>query len=226
LEPWKVARALRELDLGYVVVTSVDRDDLPDQGAGHFARTIACIKRECPDMVLEVLIPDFRGEVGCLEQVVRAGPDVVAHNLETVRRLTARVRDRRATYDQSIFVLQSLKDLGAEYTKSSIMLGLGEEEAEVLEAMDDLRAAGVDILTLGQYLRPSDWHLEVREYVHPSTFDHLRRRGEERGFLYVASGPLVRSSYRAGEFFLERAIKERKGEHEGDGRPESIEALG
>ncbi len=223
LEPWKVARALGELDLNYVVVTSVDRDDLPDQGAEHFARTIRCIKEECPDMLLEVLIPDFRGDVHCLESVVAAGPDVVAHNIETVRRLTPSVRDPRATYDQSLFVHSTLRALGARYTKSSIMLGLGERQDEVIQTMDDLRSRGVDILTLGQYLRPSDWHLEVTEYVPPEVFDHYRERGEERGFLYVAAGPLVRSSYRAGEYFLEKVIREGR---DGNGRAASLATVG
>ena len=210
-EPRKVAIALSELDLTYVVLTSVDRDDLPDGGASHFARTVREIKTRSPDMIVEALIPDFQGDLDAVRTVVDAGVDVLDHNVETVERLQARVRDRRANYRQSLAVLEGAKGMReGVFTKSSIMLGFGETEDEVIQTMRDLRAAGVDILTVGQYLRPSTWHLAVEEYVPPTTFDRYREIGESMGFLYVASGPLVRSSYRAGEFFLEKVIHARR----------------
>ncbi len=211
-EPRKVAEALAELGLTYVVLTSVDRDDLPDGGAGHFARTIREIKLRDPTLLVEALIPDFQGDLDAVRRVVEAGPDVLDHNLETVRRLQSVARDPRAGYEQSLSVLRAAKSMRPSlFTKSSLMLGLGETRDEVLEAMRDLRANGVDLLTLGQYLRPSAWHLPVREYVTPEAFDALRVAGEDLGFAHVAAGPLVRSSYRAGEFFLERALRERRG---------------
>ena len=210
-EPQKVAMALAELDLSYVVLTSVDRDDLPDGGAGHFAKTVREIKARCPKLLIETLIPDFQGDVEAVRAVVDAGVDVLDHNVETVERLQATVRDRRANYAQSLKVLREAKGMRDDlFTKSSIMLGLGETREEVIATMRDLRANEVDILTLGQYLRPSNWHLTVQEYVPPETFDELRKAGESMGFAYVASGPLVRSSYRAGEFFLENVIRTRK----------------
>ena len=211
-EPRKVAEALADLGLTYVVLTSVDRDDLPDGGASHFADTIREIKARSPDILVEALIPDFQGDLDAVRTVVDAGPDVLDHNLETVRRLQGVARDRRAGYEQSLAVLRGAKAMRPGlFTKSSLMLGLGETREEVLEAMRDLRADGVDLLTLGQYLRPSEWHLPVREYVSPEAFDALRADGEALGFAYVAAGPLVRSSYRAGEFFLERVLRERRG---------------
>jgi len=210
-EPGKVAMALSELDLSYVVLTSVDRDDLPDGGAGHFARTVREIKARRPGMLVEALIPDFQGDLDAVRQVVDAGVDLLGHNVETVERLQATVRDPRADYRQSLRVLEGARRMGEGLlTKSSIMLGLGETEDEVVATMRDLRAAGVDLLTLGQYLRPSDWHLPVEEYVPPERFDRYREDAESMGFLSVASGPLVRSSYRAGEFFLQRVIRERR----------------
>lgn len=209
-EPENVARAVRELGLRYVVLTSVTRDDLPDGGAAHFAATIEAIERARLGAFVEALIPDFQGDPRALERVVAAEPAVIGHNLETVARLTPGVRDRRASYERSLHVLRTIKQLNPKiYTKSSLMLGLGEAEEEVLQAMRDLRAAGVDILTLGQYLRPTRWHLPVQEYITPERFARYRELGEELGFLYVASGPLVRSSYRAGEFFIEN-LKEAK----------------
>ena len=209
-EPRKVAIALSEMDLTYVVLTSVDRDDLADGGAAHFAKTVREIKARRPDMLVEALIPDFQGDLDAVRTVVDAGVDVLDHNLETVERLQAAVRDRRANYAQSLHVLRGAKAMQAGlFTKSSLMLGLGETRAEVLQAMRDLRAAGVDIVTLGQYLRPSGWHLPVREFVPPEEFDRLREAGETMGFAYVAAGPLVRSSYRAGEFFAEKMIRDR-----------------
>ena len=210
-EPRKVAMALAELDLSYVVLTSVDRDDLPDGGAGHFAQTVREIKARCPKLLIETLIPDFQGDLEAVRTVVDAGVDVLDHNVETVERLQGTVRDRRANYAQSLKVLRDAKGMRDDlFTKSSIMLGLGETREEVIATMRDLRANDVDILTLGQYLRPSSWHLTVQEYVPPETFDELREAGEAMGFAYVASGPLVRSSYRAGEFFLENVIRTRK----------------
>jgi lipoyl synthase len=206
-EPDNVAFALSQMSLKYVVLTSVDRDDLPDGGAAHVARTIRLLKERQPDLLVEVLIPDFQNDLDAISKIVAAGPDVVAHNIETTLSLTARVRDPRAGYWQSLSVLRSAKKLSPHvYTKSSIMVGLGETEEEVVQAMVHLRSAGVDFLTVGQYLRPSPRHLEVEEFVHPAQFERYRRLGEQRGFRYVASGPLVRSSYRAGEFFIRNAI--------------------
>ncbi len=210
LEPENVAFALSQMGLTYVVLTSVDRDDLPDGGASHFAKTIRLVKTKIPDLLVEVLIPDFQDDLEALRTVVEARPDVVAHNIETTLSLTPTVRDPRATYWQSLSVLRNLKKLsGHVYTKSSIMLGLGETEEEVLQAMVHLRQADVDFLTVGQYLRPSQRHLKVEEYVPPERFEFYRAKGVELGFKYVASGPLVRSSYRAGEFFVRSAIERR-----------------
>ncbi len=203
LEPVKLAYAIRRMNLKYVVVTSVDRDDLEDGGASHFAACIREIRRLNPSIYIEVLIPDFRGDVEALKRIVEARPHVVAHNIETVRRLTPAVRDPRAGYDQSLAVLENIKKLDKGiYTKSSIMVGLGEEKEEVVSAMKDLRGVGVDFLTIGQYLQPSKGHIPVREYVHPDVFEEYRLIGEGLGFKYVASGPLVRSSYKAGEYFI------------------------
>ncbi len=210
-EPRKVAEALADLGLTYVVLTSVDRDDLPDGGASHFAATIREIKARDPDVLVEALIPDFQGDLAAVRTVVDAGPDVLDHNLETVRRLQGVARDRRANYEQSLAVLCGAKTMrDGLFTKSSLMLGLGETRDEILEAMRDLRTNHVDLLTLGQYLRPSAWHLPVQAYIAPETFDELRTEGEALGFAYVAAGPLVRSSYRAGEFFLEKVLRERR----------------
>ncbi len=207
-EPVKVAEAVTEMGLNYVVLTSVDRDDLPDGGASHFAATIRAIKARDPDLIVEALIPDFQGDGEALRAVVLASPEVLGQNLETVERLTHPVRDRRAGYDQTLGVLRRAKELNdSMFTKSSLMLGLGEEEEEVFRAMRDLRGAGVDILTLGQYLRPTERHVEVSRYVKPDEFDYYREVGEDMGFLYVAAGPLVRSSYRAAEYFVDRALR-------------------
>ena len=208
-EPQNVAEAIAEMDLDYVVLTSVDRDDLEDQGASHFAACIQAIRTASPKTMVEVLIPDFQGQTALVGCVAAAQPEVIAHNLETIRRLTPTVRDPRAGYEQSLQVLSHLKELGA-MTKSSLMLGLGETEEETLEAMQDLRDVGCDFLTLGQYLSPSGKHLKVEEFVHPDIFNRLEKRGLDMGFSYVASGPLVRSSYKAGEFFIRRAIESAK----------------
>jgi lipoic acid synthetase len=206
-EPRHMADAVRQLHLDYVVVTSVDRDDLPDGGAAHFAEAISRLK-EIPGLLVEVLTPDFQGDAEAVRTVGRARPDVFANNIETVRRLTPAVRDGRAGYDQTLSVLARMKrEFPEVVTKSSIMVGLGESPAEVDQAMRDLRASGVDVLTLGQYLRPSAWHLPVVEFVTPESFAAYERAGRGHGFRYVASGPLVRSSYRAGELFMKGMLE-------------------
>ncbi len=207
-EPRKLAGTVKNMDLRYVVLTTVDRDDLPDQGASHIARCIRSTQRACPEMLIEMLMPDFQGNTKLVQQVINARPAVLAHNLETVRRLTPKVRDSRAGYDQSLDVLRYLKQHCPEgYTKSSLMLGVGERRAETLQAMEDLRDVGVDFLTIGQYLQPTKKHLKVENFVHPDEFNELARLGDKMGFEYVASGPLVRSSYKAAEFYIERKIR-------------------
>jgi len=206
-EPGRVAEAIREWGLNYVVITSVCRDDLKDGGANHMASTIRAIKSRCPFTTVEVLIPDFKGNIDSLRMIIESGPKVLSHNIETIRRLTARVRDPRASYEQSLSLLKKCKQINCEiYTKSSIMLGLGESEAETIEAMRDLRSVGVDILTMGQYLQPTARHFPVFEYIRPERFEKLREIAKNMGFLHVASGPLVRSSYRAGDFFAQKII--------------------
>jgi len=206
-EPERVAAAVSELGLDYVVLTSVCRDDLQDGGARVFAEAVRAIRRAVPKARVEVLIPDFKGDRDAIEAVVRSRPDVIGHNLETVKRLTPIVRDRRAGYNLSLNVLKTVKELdGSILTKSSLMLGLGEVEHEVLEAMADLRSVDVDILTLGQYLSPTKRHLPVAEYIPPETFDRLRDLALSLGFKGVASAPLVRSSYKAAELF-QRVLK-------------------
>ena len=208
-EPRHLAEAIAELGLDYIVVTSVDRDDLPDGGAAHFADAIRRLKA-IPGLLVEVLTPDFRGDADAVRTVGQARPDVFANNIETVRRLTPVVRDARAGYDQTLEVLARMKrEFPDVVTKSSIMVGLGEGPDEVTETMRDLRAHGVEILTFGPYLRPSAWHLPVVEYVPPERFDAWRDEGLRLGFRYVASGPLVRSSYRAAELFLRGEIEAR-----------------
>lgn len=208
-EPRKVAEVARAMELTYVVLTSVDRDDLADGGAGHFAAAVSQLKQEIPGILVETLMPDFRGDSSALATMAQCGADVLAHNLETVRRLTPGVRDPRATYDQSLAVLAELKRLAPRTpTKSSLMLGLGESEAELDAAFSDLRSQGVDLLTLGQYLRPTSRHQAVVEFVPPERFDVLGERARRHGFRHVASGPFVRSSYRAGELFLESLLRQ------------------
>ncbi|MCC6276786.1 MAG: lipoyl synthase [Oligoflexia bacterium] len=207
-EPQKLAHAIGQLGLKYVVITSVDRDDLQDHGSGHFAETISRIKKEDPNVLIEVLTPDFLGNPEWITKIVNAKPDVFAHNIETVRRLTKTVRDPRAKYDQSLSVLKTVKEIDSRrFTKSSIMLGLGETHDEVIETLSDLRAVGCDVVTFGQYLQPTKRHLKVQEYLTPEAFQNWKSVAEGMGFLYVASGPLVRSSYRAGEFFMEGMIR-------------------
>jgi len=203
-EPARIARAARELGLHHVVVTSVTRDDLPDGGAAHFARTVAAIREVDPDTSVEVLIPDFAGSRDAVEAVVSAEPDILNHNLETVPRLYQRVRPK-ADYQRSLGVLEVARELnGGTFTKSGLMLGLGETEEEILALMRDLRQVGCDFLTLGQYLSPSEEHLPVSRYLPPAEFQELAAKGKRLGFRGIASGPFVRSSYRAGEL-LEQA---------------------
>lgn len=212
-EPEKIGWAIAQMGLEYVVLTSVDRDDLPDQGSSHFARTIEVIKTNDPKLIVEVLTPDFRGRRDLVEPLVRAKPDVFAHNIETVESLSKKVRDPRAGYRQSLDVLRMVKAIDpTRYTKSSIMLGLGENQDEVLQALRDLREVGCDVVTFGQYLQPTRRHLKVEAFVSPEQFQEWQRVAEGMGFLYVASGPLVRSSYRAGEFFMKGVIERRRAE--------------
>jgi len=208
-EPENVASAVAEIGLDYVVLTSVDRDDLPDGGSSHFAATIREIKRHDPGILVEALIPDFRGDAEAVDRIVDAGADVIAHNVETVDRLQWPVRDRRAGYEQSLSVLERIADAPDVYAKTSLMLGVGEYDHEVYRTLSDLRAVGVDIVTFGQYLQPSRSHLEVFEYVHPDVFDVWKAVAEEEfGFLYCASGPMVRSSFKAGELFVEAMVRD------------------
>jgi lipoic acid synthetase len=197
-EPANAARTVQLMGLRYVVLTSVNRDDLEDGGAGHFAECVREIKRLCPETAVEALTPDFQGVLEAVEAVVDSGLDVFAQNVETVRRLTHPVRDPRAGYEQTLAVLaHSKRHRPGVLTKTSLMLGLGETDAEILATMDDLRAIGVDILTLGQYLRPTVNHLSVERFVAPGEFERYREAALERGFLECVAGPLVRSSYRA-----------------------------
>lgn len=197
-EPQNAAQSVELMKLKYVVLTSVDRDDLPDGGAGHYAACIRAIKRRNPNTAVEALTPDFQGVLADVETVAESGLEVFAQNIETVRRLTHPVRDPRAGYEQTLRVLAHAKrHRPTVLTKSSLMLGLGESDAEIEETLTDLRAAGVDIVTLGQYLRPTVNHLAVERYVTPGEFDRYRESALSRGFLECVSGPLVRSSYRA-----------------------------
>lgn len=199
-EPGSVAGAIRDLGLQYAVITSVCRDDLPDGGAGHFAETIRHIRHRCPDTIVESLIPDFAGDRTLIDAVADAGPHVVGHNIETVRRLSPQVRDSRAGYSQSLQVLRHAKKRHPEiFTKSSMMLGLGESTSEILEAATDLRESAVDFVALGQYMQPSTRHLPVKEYIHPERFDRLKHALYDMGFLHVEAGPFVRSSFRASD---------------------------
>lgn len=209
-EPVKISSSIEKLSLDYVVLTSVDRDDLPDGGAAHFAQTIKEIKIRDSKVIVEVLIPDFKGDNEALDKIIEEEPEVIAHNVETIDRLTSKVRDKRATYTQSLNVLKRVKEINPKiFTKTSIMLGLGESEEEVIKAMHDLRNNNVDIVTFGQYLRPTKKHLPVIEYITPDKFKYYEQIGLDLGFIYVASGPLVRSSYKAGEYFLKNKILNR-----------------
>jgi lipoyl synthase len=186
-----------------------------DQGSGHLAKTVRLLKAQRPDILVEVLTPDFRGDAACVDTVAHSGLDVFAHNIETCERLQGRVRDHRAGYAQSIGVLERAKVAVPDIiTKTSVMLGLGETKEDLRQTIRDVRNAGIDVLTFGQYLRPTARHLPVDRYVPPEEFEEWKKEAEAAGFLYVASGPLVRSSYKAGEYFLENALRKRKGARE------------
>jgi len=201
-EPDNAARSVELMQLGYVVLTSVDRDDLDDGGAAHYARCVRAIKRHCPDTVVEALTPDFCGRLADVERVADSGIEVFAQNLETVRRLTSTVRDPRAGYEQTLRVLEHAKRYRPDVlTKTSLMLGLGESDEEILDTLEDLRRIDLDIVTFGQYLRPTRNHLPVEHYVTPAEFERYRQWGLDLGFLEVVAGPLVRSSYRADRVF-------------------------
>lgn len=210
-EPEHVAEAIKRWGLGYVVLTSVDRDDYADGGSHHFAETIGKIKQKAPTTLVEALVGDFWGDLTSTARVARSGLDVFAHNVETVEALTPYVRDRRATFRQSLRALEHAKEVRPDLiTKTSIMLGLGEGEEEVLHALHALRDVGVDVVTFGQYMRPTKRHLPVHEYVRPDAFARWKTVAEDLGFLYVASGPLVRSSFKAGELFIENVLEKRR----------------
>jgi lipoyl synthase len=233
-EPEHVARAIARLELQYVVMTMVNRDDLLDGGAEHVARTVGRLRQLRPDILIETLVGDFQGHMSAVDAVADASPDVFAHNVECVRRLQRTVRDARAGYDLTLGVLRRAKERWARVpgpegrsfqrlTKSSIMVGLGETDDEVVETMRDLRGAGVDVVTVGQYLRPTPKHHEVVRFVPPDTFAAYERAARGMGFLYAASGPLVRSSYRAAEVFLHSLLG---GEGErGAAAPRWVEAM-
>lgn len=197
-EPRKVAESIAGLGVRHAVITSVDRDDLPDYGAAHWAKVIRAVKEQCLDITLEVLIPDFRGVPELIEQILHEGPEIVSHNLETVRRLTPEVRSV-ATYETSLHVLHTISEMGGR-AKSGLMLGLGETDDEVFETMDDLLAVGCRLLSIGQYLQPSRKNIEVKKYIHPGTFASYREIAIDKGFTHVESGPLVRSSYRSADY--------------------------
>jgi lipoic acid synthetase len=202
-EPQRVAEAVRRMNLKHVVITAVARDDLKDGGADHFARTITAIRNMDPSIIVEVLVPDFHAQDWCIQLVLDAGPDIYNHNMETVERLTPLVRSR-ARYRTSLEVLRRAKELASGScriaTKSGVMLGLGEKETELFQTMDDLREVGCEVLTMGQYLRPTPKHLPVVEFISPEQFNYYGDIARRKGFLYVASGPLVRSSYHAADF--------------------------
>lgn len=207
-EPQRVAETAKAMGLKHIVVTSVARDELPDEGAGQFAETIHALRHEIPNAIVEVLTPDFKGKGWCIKRVTDARPDIYNHNIETVERLTPDVRVG-ARYRRTLDVLQTVKALAPDiYTKSGIMLGLGETRDEVVQTLRDLRQVGVDAVTIGQYLRPTMKHLSVQEYVHPDVFAEYERIGMDLGFLFVASGPFIRSSYNAIEF-SKRILAER-----------------
>lgn len=219
-EPEHTAEAIARLELKYVVLTMVDRDDLSDGGASHVARTVAALRDRRPELMVETLTGDFGGCLRDLDLLLAATPDVFAHNIEVTRSLTRRVRDRRCSYDQSLTVLQHARQrLRGGFVKSSLMVGIGESDDEIYEALADLRAVGTQIVTLGQYLRPTPRHLPVARYVSPEQFARFRRFGQELGFAFVASGPLVRSSYHAAEGFMHATAESRRAAKGPEGGP-------
>lgn len=216
-EPRHTAEALADMNLAYVVLTMVDRDDLPDGGADHVAQTVRQIRSQCPDLLVETLVGDFAGKRADVEYVIEHGPpDVFSHNVEVVPALQRKMRDARCSWERSTDVLRWARQAGANVTKSSLMVGCGESERDVFDALQRLRDAEVDVVTIGQYLRPTPKHAPVVRYVEPSEFDAYREAGLELGFAYVASGPLVRSSYRAAEAFMHGLLTAQ------DGRPRSF----
>jgi len=225
-EPRNVAHAIAEMELDYVVLTSVDRDDLEDQGSGHFASCIEQIRVQAPSTMVEVLVPDFSGREDLMRKVVVAAPDVLAHNVECVERLTPKVRDPRAGYRQSLDMLAAIKRMNpGMHTKSSLMVGIGETEDEMVQAMRDMRDVGVDFLTIGQYLQPTKKHLKVEFFVEPQQFSRYEALGLDMGFRYVASGPLVRSSYKAGEFFIREYLQKQQATAAANPLPGSIDLV-
>lgn len=210
MEPENTAEAISRWGLGYVVLTTVDRDDLIDGGSNHLAETVRRIKQKAPQILVEVLSGDFRGDLEMVKILASSGLDVYAHNVETVEALTPHVRDRRATFRQSLAVLNTAKETNPDLiTKTSIMLGLGETDEQIMDALKELRAINCDVVTFGQYMRPTRRHMKVAEYVKPEKFDYWKQVALDMGFLYCASGPLVRSSYKAGEAFIENVLRKR-----------------
>ncbi|VDM58541.1 unnamed protein product [Angiostrongylus costaricensis] len=209
-EPENTAKAVKSWDVDYIVLTSVDRDDIEDGGASHIFRTVQLMKKERPELLIECLLPDFAGNVESIDMMAQSGLDVYAHNIETVERLTPWVRDPRAKYFQSLEGLKRAKATNRKLvTKTSIMLGLGEEDNEVMKCLADLRQHDVDVITFGQYMQPTKRHLLVKEWITPQKFHEWTKIARNMGFLYVASGPLVRSSYKAGEFYLKNVLRKR-----------------
>ncbi len=203
-EPDKITATLMDLNLKYVVLTTVNRDDLADQGANHIKKCIESISKQMPHITIEILIPDFQGETSLIDKIIASKPKVIGHNVECIERLTKTVRDPRASYRTSLNVLDHIKKSSPEiYTKSSLMLGIGETEDEIIQSMKDLRSVQTDILTMGQYLKPGKLKLDVKEYIKPEKFQYYKKKALQLGFSYVASGPLVRSSYKAAEAFIE-----------------------
>lgn len=214
-EPLNTALAIQDWAVDYIVITTVDRDDIEDGGAAHFAETVRLVKEHNPNILVECLTGDFGGNLDGVALMANSGLEVYAHNVETVEPLQRFVRDRRANYKQSLSVLEHAKKVNPSLiTKTSLMLGLGETRDEIMQTMVDLREIGVDCLTLGQYLQPTKRHMKVEKFVTPEEFDYWRKVGEEMGFLYVASGPMVRSSYKAGEFYIKNILKKRMNKEE------------
>ncbi|KAG7927298.1 hypothetical protein KL925_002669 [Ogataea polymorpha] len=210
-EPENTAEAISRWGLGYVVLTTVDRDDLPDGGSHHLRSTVEKIKEKAPQILVECLSGDFRGDLEMVKVLASSPLDVFAHNLETVEDLTPHIRDRRATYRQSLAVLRTAKETNVDLvTKTSLMLGFGETDGQILQTLKDLRENNVDVVTFGQYMRPTKRHMKVVEYVTPEKFEYWKNVALDMGFLYCASGPLVRSSYKAGEAFIENVIRKRR----------------